>query len=349
MPFKTSPIGAGCEWCVCSETVFEATVILTFPMNDVTDIRVARILCPVTLSSSAGLVVERAGSLAALWNSEVRLLHVRRPAEDSRESPGPGQAEGDDGERVMTRLFGLTRCLEQRVRTSAAVTEGEPAIEIQRHAELAGADIIAIGMRDQDGNPSLLMKTVAASARCPILAVQGFGEGSGRSVRQPILDILCCIDFRPASLEALGYALALARLTHGRVTALHVLAERWDGPPRRDRIIQDVRTLVEARFLELLQVAVREGSNPADRARTIVLSGLPGVEIVRVASQTASSLIVMGSDSAHDLAEDWGETAAWTMRFAPCPMLCVPRQPRGASVASPEMRLGLWGKALGRR
>jgi nucleotide-binding universal stress UspA family protein len=161
-------------------------VILTFPMIDVTDIRVARILCPVTLSSSAGLVVERAGSLAALWNSEVRLFHVRRPAEDSRESPGPGQAEGDDGERVMTRLFGLTRCLKQRVRTSAAVTEGEAAIEILRHAELAGADIIAIGMRDQDGNPNLLMKTVAASARCPISAVQGFGEGSGRSVRLPI-------------------------------------------------------------------------------------------------------------------------------------------------------------------
>jgi nucleotide-binding universal stress UspA family protein len=296
-------------------------VILTFPMIDVTDIRVARILCPVTLSSSAGLVVERAGSLAALWNSEVRLFHVRRPAEDSRESPGPGQAEGDDGERVMTRLFGLTRCLKQRVRTSAAVTEGEAAIEILRHAELAGADIIAIGMRDQDGNPNLLMKTVAASARCPISAV------------------------RPASLEALGYALALARLTHGRVTALNVFAERGDGSPRRDRIIQDAR----ARFIELLQVTVRDGSNPADRARTIVLSGLPGVEIVRLASQTASSIIVMGSDSVHDLADHWGETAVWTMRFAPCPMLFVPRHPLGASVASPEMRLGRWGKTLGRR
>jgi hypothetical protein len=32
------------------------------------------------------LIVERLGSLAALWNSEVRLFHVRPPAEGSREN-----------------------------------------------------------------------------------------------------------------------------------------------------------------------------------------------------------------------------------------------------------------------
>ena len=313
-------------------------------MNDVTDIRIARILCPVTLSSSAGLVVERAGSLAALWNSEMRLFHVRCPAGNSQGSRGAGQGDGEDGERVMARLFALTRRLEQRVRTSAAVAEGEPAIEIQRHAEVAGADIIAIGMRDENGHPSSVMKRVAASARCPVLAVQGFGEGSGRSVGEPIREILCCVDFCPASLAALGYAVALARLTASRVTVLHVLAEHWDGPPRRDRMLDEARALVEGRFLALLQVAVGEGSSPEDRARTMVVSGTPGIEIVRLAREMSSSLIVMGSESAEDFAAGRGGVTAWTMRFAPCPMLFVPPGPLGASVGGPESRLRRWRK-----
>ncbi len=45
-----------------------------------------------------------------------------------------------------------------------------------------------------------------------------------------------------------------------RVTVVHVLPERWDGPQRQDANADEMRRSVEHQFRQLLQVTVRDAS-----------------------------------------------------------------------------------------
>jgi nucleotide-binding universal stress UspA family protein len=68
-------------------------------------------------------------------------------------------------------LSGLARHLPIRVRLSTAVTDGDAADEILQHARLMRADLIAIGMNTRRRAVSPIIRSIAGSAPCPVLAV----------------------------------------------------------------------------------------------------------------------------------------------------------------------------------
>ena len=116
------------------------------------NLRVERILCVVTFSPSSRRIIDWAAALASADGGEVRLFHVL-PGTDERAS-AISQVES---ERALKKLFALAQHLQGRPRISAAVTEGDAAAEILRHARMVNADLIAIGMHAQDGSVSPLV------------------------------------------------------------------------------------------------------------------------------------------------------------------------------------------------
>ena len=65
-------------------------------------------------------------------------------------------------------------------------------------------------------------ETVLREAPCPVLTVpSSANEASSEAVT--FKRILCPIDFSPSALQALGFALDLARQADGRVTLMHVV------------------------------------------------------------------------------------------------------------------------------
>jgi len=290
---------------------------LTDPPRDISKLRIERVLCAVTFSPSARRVVSWAASLAEANDSEVRLFHAL-PNSDEREA-----ATSDaDAEQVLRKLFALGNEVPGRPRISAAVTQGDAASEILRHARLVKADLIAVGMHADDGRISPLVTRLALDAPCPVLVVDERstppipGGGLGH--------ILVAVNFLPASLAAADYAFALARTVGAEVTVVHVLPEHWEGPQRNDPSIDEARQFLEGYFRRQLQIALRKVSGVNSDRNEVVASGRPCVEIVRLATVREADLIVMGIDARPKSQEEFGETTSCVMQFAGKTALLVP-------------------------
>jgi nucleotide-binding universal stress UspA family protein len=292
---------------------------LTDPPTDTNQLGLERVLCAVTFSSSARRVVEWAASLASPDNAEIRLFHA---LPDSPE-PAPASSE-DDADRALKQLFALAQPLPGRPRISAAVTTGDAAGEIARHARLVKADLLAVGMHADAGQVSPLIARLALDAPCPVLVVD---EGSTAPATGEALErILVAVNFLPASLAAADYAFALARRVGAQVTVVHVLPEHWEGPRRPDLNVDEARQFLERHFRQLLHIAVSPASGVTRGRNDVVVSGRPCVEIVRLATVRQADLIVMGIDARATAPAAFGETTSCVMQFAGKTVLLVPER-----------------------
>jgi nucleotide-binding universal stress UspA family protein len=286
-------------------------------MANPTNLGVDRILCAVTFSPSARHVVESAASLAEAYGAELRLFHILRSTE------GVSAAATDtDSERTLAKLFALARHVPGRPRISAAVTSGDAADEILRHARMVQADLIAIGMHAGDQTVSPVVEKVAIHAPCPVLVVPRPDDRPSRPRRAPHA-VLCGVDFSPASLASASHAYRLAHGLGARVTFVHVLPERWEGPQRQDANLGAWRHALEHRFRSLLQDTISEVSGLGDSS-PVVVSGSPCVEIVRLARTGGADLVVMGIDAQQRSRNELGSTTSCVMHLAQTPVLLVP-------------------------
>jgi len=296
-------------------------VITASPLDSTA--RIERVLCAVTFSPSARRVVAWAASLAAVSDGEVRVFHALATADGHASATSEAASE-----RVLNKLFALAHHLPGRPRISAAVTEGDAASEILRHARLVRADLIVVGMHAHDGTVSPLVTRLAIDARCPVLVV---GERStAPTTRDGLRRILVAVNFLPASLAAADHAFALARAVAADVTVLHVVPGRWQGPAPPDSNVDETRWLVEEHFRRLLQIAVSTASGTNRDRSDVVASGRPCVEIGRVAASTDADLIVMGIDAQAKAPDAFGETTKCVMQFARSAVLLVPERLFGA-------------------
>jgi nucleotide-binding universal stress UspA family protein len=138
--------------------------------------------------------------------------------------------------------------------------------------------------------------------------------------------ILCPVDFSPSALQALGFALDLARQADGRVTLLHAvewLAEEehrasthFDVPEYRRHLVDDV----QERLRNLVAGESRTWVEIAD----VVVFGRAYREILRAAETKPADLIVMGAQGRGGIGLAlFGSTTQQVVRGATCPVLTV--------------------------
>jgi nucleotide-binding universal stress UspA family protein len=268
-----------------------------------------RILCPITFSERSWRTVGDAAVLAAMYDAELRLFHVRSTENDADQ----------DAEGLIASLFTLSRRQSERLRVSAAVAYGDPCAEIIQHARLTGSDLIVLGA---DLRPPLteFLNTVTARvtthATCPVLVVRPALNRSLADDSQGFAEILCCGDFLPGSAERVNYALALGDRAHGRVTLLEVLTEGNDSPE--------------------LEQQEHEAAGVDERMHIVhvALTGSPGPEIVGLAKRIQSDLIVIGAQQHVSATARLGSTTAYVMAHAPSPVLIVPSFPEASEIES---------------
>jgi len=267
----------------------------------------SRILCPVSLSDTSQRTVDVAAMLAAAYDAELRLFHAV-----------PGDCAGDrDAETLTASLFAFTRHAKMRLRVSAAVGYGDPAVEIRDHARLMRADLIVTGV-DRRSAPraanDAIPIVVTKHSTCPVLIVRPPPARFQAGGWQGFTEILSCVDFLPASLQSAEYALALAELDHARVTLLNVLTDDANASESIDEGDIDVREHLDA---------IR-GAAHSSHGVEAVLTGEPGPEIIGFANRVGSDLIVVGAHSGTLPGRKLGATTAHVIAHAPCPVLIVP-------------------------
>jgi nucleotide-binding universal stress UspA family protein len=175
-------------------------------------------------------------------------------------------------------------------------------------------------------------ETVLRKATCPVVTVPARADGSADT--GIFKRILCAIDFSHGSLRALDYAMALAQEVDARLTVLYVIESTPVVPSNaRATVLANASTLREYQAaareagLARLEACIPDEVRSYCSVETRLATGNAGEEILHVAAESASDLIVIGihGRSGADL---WffGSTANQVARGATCPVLTL-RQP----------------------
>jgi nucleotide-binding universal stress UspA family protein len=135
--------------------------------------------------------------------------------------------------------------------------------------------------------------------------------------------ILVPLDFSDCSKKALQYAISFARQFSAELTLLHVVQPL---PPMSEIPSFGVQALQEAgRELERL----RGDIGAPIRSRILVREGSPQTEIIAVAKELGSDLIILSTHGRSALAHIFlGSTAEKVARHAGCPVLIVRERER---------------------
>ena len=141
-----------------------------------------------------------------------------------------------------------------------------------------------------------------------------------------ILSILCPTDFSPLALQAVGFAIDLARQAGGRVTLLSVLEWLAEEEPRSlaHFNVPEFRGLMARNAEDQLRALVVDESRAGSAIDTQVVFGRAHRQILRVAEEQSVDLIVMGAQGRGGVSLAlFGSTTQESLRGATCPVLTV--------------------------
>jgi nucleotide-binding universal stress UspA family protein len=289
-------------------------------------LKIAKILCPVDFSEFSKTAFEYAVSFASRYKAELYVQHVIEPITALftyetlpgwRELYAEFRAGAEEALEELTAV-GLTR----DVQPETCLQVGNPADLILKLARRVAVDLIVMGSHGRRGLDRLLTGSVTErvlrKAQCPVLAVQKpihdllqREPGHDLAIRR----ILLPSDFSDHARHALTYALSLAKEYHAQLTLLHVLEEVGRDKELQAEIARLVRDLES-----LLPHDARSGCE----IKTIARIGKPYWEIIQLATESQTDLVVMGGRGrgALDLAV-FGSTTYRVLQLAPCPVLSV--------------------------
>jgi nucleotide-binding universal stress UspA family protein len=140
-------------------------------------------------------------------------------------------------------------------------------------------------------------------------------------------EILCPVDFSAASLRALTYAMSLEEESDGRLTAVHVIEvppELYASPMPDFVNVAELRAAAEAESLRRLRALIPEAVRTYCTVETVVAEGRASREILQLAANRKTDLIVMGVQGrgAFDLLM-FGSNTHHVIRAAACPVLTI--------------------------
>jgi nucleotide-binding universal stress UspA family protein len=200
-------------------------------------------------------------------------------AEDTQEETAKAEMA-----RIESRLAGLPH--ETMVEWGDGIwTSVEEALQEHR------IDLIVLGTHGRTGAEKLLLGSVAEEIfRCSPVPVLTIGPAVRSSVHTGarFRHVLFTTDFSPHSLAALPYALSLAEDNQARLTLLHIMKEKNEGP---GAIFDETAAAsVVKRLDDLLPEEVKLWC----RLESVVEKGEPATRILEVAKQRGADLIVLG-------------------------------------------------------
>ncbi len=300
-------------------------------------IEIRRILCPIDFSDYSRRALDNAIAIARWYKSTVTVLHVFSTAPVAAVGPGPVVLEPIllspvDRQQLLadTKAFvesesapGLT--------INAIVREGDIAGEILEQATIMKADLLVIGTHGRSGFERLLLGSVAErvlrKASCPVVTVPRGLPDAVPAGSVLYKRIVCPVDFSESSLHALKYATSLAHEGDGQLTIVHVVAHELeytgDIEYSTGMTVGDFLKEREETLRRRLREAVA-GASEFCRVDSSIAHGKPWREVLRIAAERQSDLIVMGVQGrgAVDLLL-FGSTTQHVVREASCPVLTL--------------------------
>jgi nucleotide-binding universal stress UspA family protein len=307
-------------------------------------IEIRRILCPIDFSDFSRRALDHAAAIAKWYGSTLTLLHVSSFVPVASYAPASGMLphvlltpQERDAVLDLMKQFAESET-GRSVPTEFEVAQGHAVSEILARASAMPADLLVLGTHGRSGFERLALGSVTEKvlrkATGPVLTVP---RGLGDVVPAPPIlfeHIVCAVDFSECSMHALNYAISLAQQADAHLTVLHVIELPFDVPHEVHETIaagpRDLReyiALAEEDSRARLKDAIPDAVRAYCVVDTVLRTGKPYREILRVASETESDLIVIGihGRGVADLLF-FGSTTQHVVRQASCPVLTLRRQ-----------------------
>jgi nucleotide-binding universal stress UspA family protein len=273
--------------------------------------RLTRVLCAVAIDERDTPVFAQALALARRDDARLLLLHAA--------SPGVAFNHGA-AERIafLRKLRAMAEAAGVNVRVT--VQAGPVAGVVLLHARARAADVIVLGTGRRDTRRGLsgwIAEQVLRDAPCPTLIVPQSSDPAALGD-----NILCAVDFSPASQVAAREAVRLAG--HRPVTLLHVVDVAGAQLHVHNAVLAtgDLHRGLAADALTRLQSLIPDGNNGAVVARVTI--GQPVPEIVRAAHGLNAQLVVIGAAPRTRIGRRLFGRTGQLLRDATSPVLAVP-------------------------
>lgn len=291
-------------------------------------LKIARILCPTDFSEFSERAYRYALTLACHYRAELFLLHVVRPVmigyPEYAIPDSVSEFYGEFREHAEEQLREFAKVHAERgVPTTVAVEEGVVTESILDFAREHSVDMVVMGAHGRRGFQRLTLGSVTErvlrKAGCPVLAVRKPAhEFVVPGIKGPLVNlrrILICSDFSECSDRALHYAVSLATEFGSELSLVHVL-EHLPAPQH----LEAENTCVT----DLLERKIPEEARRYCKIKAVVRSGKPYEEIIKVAEEDKSDLIIVGVRGRNilDLAL-FGSTTHRVLQLGPCPVLAI--------------------------
>lgn len=215
----------------------------------------------------------------------------------------------------------------EEVEVTTASREGHPVQEILRAADELDADLVVVGSKGLTGLEGFLMGSVARSVakRCtrPVLVA--------REPNNNICEALVATDGSEHAQHAVSFAARLTLPTGAERILVHVVRPYRPFPdyllldPQEHRsAVEAVRRKQEELGASLLAEAQEQLTSRGLSTETVMRSGDPATQILRLAAEREVDLIVAGARGVSLLEGLWiGSVADRLLKDAQCSVLIV--------------------------
>lgn len=289
-------------------------------------IRITHVLCPVDFSEISRRALDHATALAQWYEARLTVLNVF-PVMPVMDVPplvldDKGREELTSELRRFTAMVPSTVPLELRVEQAESIPEG-----IQHHASSGDVDLLVMGSHGRSGFKRVLLGSVTErvirQALSPTLVVPVRAHDVAPAGPVRFRTILCPVDFSEHSLRAVEYAVNLAEETDAQLQLLHVVTSSPEIK-ELESSFEHVREQVEAERLHRLNDLIPPAAPTYCTIQTAVRYGSAHRQILKVAGEQPSDLIVMGAQGRSALdTVIFGSNTARVARGACCPVLVV--------------------------
>ena len=303
-------------------------------------IEIRNILCPIDFSEYSRRALDHAVTIARWHDSSITVLHVYSSTPVAAYAPGSPILESTaltpvDIEQLTAHATRFVDAADVgEISVEVVIVEGNTAAEILSRAKQTG--LLVIGTHGRSGFDRLVLgsitEKVLRKAECPVLTVPRAAPGTAPGSAVAFKRILCPTDFSDASTRALNYAMSLAQEADAQLTVLHVMSYEMELTPEMSESLlayshlskEEFRKACEDSSRERLTAAVPDTVRAYCTVETLLATGKPYREILRVAAEQQADLIVMGVQGrgAVDLMF-FGSTTQHVVRQAACPVLTL--------------------------
>ncbi|NPA12797.1 MAG: universal stress protein [Aquificae bacterium] len=282
-----------------------------------------KILVAVDFNQDTDQILQTAITLAKLFNSQIKLIHIIENSLFPIDEDGEGLFDPADLINISYQIERITQEAEEKlkqlaqkvsstegIKTAYTVKVGDIAEEILETAESGDYDLTVVGAGKGTYHPiGTETEKVINKARNSVLVVK-------KDLSKGINSIVCGYDFLPNSIEALETATEIAKKTGAKLKVIHGDTEEVFAH------FEDVYKAVLNRKIQLLEDIRQKLQQEGVNVEVAIEKGDP-VEVILRNSEGAD-LITVGKRQRKDIKRFFlGSTAMKLVRNAPTSVLIV--------------------------